>query len=151
MEKKKALNIVMKMCSRKEYCEADIRKKLQSWEINEESINWVLKELRKHDFINEKRYTTHFIHDKIWLNKWGKIKVQYFLNAKKIPSPIIHEFLDVIDEEKYKSMIRDVIGKKMKNIKAKSKLEKKSKLFRFGASRGYEQDILYSVLNEMLQ
>ncbi len=150
MEYKKALSKAMYLCSRKEYCVTEIFDKLCSWKVSEGKIEKIIKYLIKEQFIDEKRYVKHFVHDKIWLNKWGKRKVEFALKIKKVDPGITTTILDLIDTEKYYNLILNELEKKTGNIKSKSKINLKAKLFNFGANRGYENDYLYRAIDELV-
>ena len=47
MDYKKALNLAASLCSKKEYCCDDIRKKLLAWEITPKDCNRILDFLQK--------------------------------------------------------------------------------------------------------
>ncbi|NOZ46820.1 MAG: RecX family transcriptional regulator [Chlorobi bacterium] len=149
MDDKKALAKAMLLCSRKEYCVLEIASKLKKWEIKETKIDEIIVALKKEKFIDENRYAEFFVHDKIWINKWGKRKVAYQLRLKKIPEKIIATSLNKIESGKYENLIYSELIKKMKNINTKEVLKIKSKLLNFGLNRGYESEIVYRFIDKI--
>ena len=146
---KMALDKAMAQCSRREYCCDDIRKKLISWGVCNSDAEKIINALIKENFINESRYATAFVRDKFIYNKWGKIKIASHLKIRKIPSGIISSALDSIDNDVYLKLLTDLISDHRKRIKAKNSYELKAKLLRYGLSKGFENSLLYDILNEI--
>ena len=51
-----------------------------------------------------------------------------------------------IDEETYLAVIRELLENHSRSVRAKNDHELKSKLLRFGLSRGFEKGLLYDLL-----
>jgi regulatory protein len=129
------------LCSKSEKCKADIIPILESADLNGEEIENALDYLVKERFIDEERYANNFVHDKFYLNKWGKYKIAYLLRLKKIPEEIISLSLSQISEEDYSKTLRSLLSTKVKFVRGASKLEQKSKLIIFAQGRGFERDL----------
>jgi regulatory protein len=146
---KTMLGKAMAACSKREHCISEIEAMAESWGVTATDIRKILKALTDENFINEERYATAFVRDKFTYNKWGKLKISMHLKAKRIPAELIKNALDSIDEENYLKMIKDLISSHRKHVKAKNNYELKSKLLRYGLSKGFESHLLYDVLGEM--
>ncbi len=142
-----ALNKAMALCSRREYCITDIRSKLESWEIDDNGIILIINSLIGDNFINEDRFAAAFVKDKFNYNRWGKVKITAHLRSKKIPSQVITEALEAIDDETYLKVIKDLIAVHRRSVRARNNYELKAKLLRYGLSKGFESSILYDLLN----
>jgi regulatory protein len=138
----------MAQCSRREYCIDDIHNKLLLWGIGNYETDKILDILIKENFINELRYASAFVMDKFNYNKWGKVKIASHLKSKKIPPDYIQKSLDLIDNETYKKILKELVANHKNKVKAKNQYELKAKLLRYGQSKGYESSILYDLLNE---
>ena len=144
-----ALAKVMALCSSKECCCFDIRKKLESYDLSTEDTEKIMTRLLKEKFIDESRYAKAFVNDKFKYNGWGKIKIASQLKLKHISSEDIHEALSNIDEDEYMEKISSLLTSKRKSLKYKDNYDLKVKLLRFGMSRGFESDILYKLVGEV--
>ena len=71
------------------------------------------------------------------------------LRAKKISNNIIDEALAELDTDKYYETLKNELYKKRKSIKAKNLYDLKTKLARFGASKGYEPDLIFKAIDEL--
>lgn len=148
-EFKEALEKSRAQCSHKELCIEDIHKKLSLWGVSIEDIEKITKTLVKENFINETRYAQAFVNDKYKYNKWGKVKIAAHLRSKKLPSEVIGTALESIDNESYVKFVRGLLEGHRKSVKAKNQMDLKSKLLRFGLSKGFESSLLYDILNVM--
>jgi regulatory protein len=145
---KTALNKSMTLCSRRELCPADIRARLDSWGLPARESEKIISELIKENFINELRFAEAFARDKFKYNKWGKIKINAHLKAKHIQTDIIKSALDSLDNEAYLKLARDLIHNHRKSVRAKSAYDMKARLLRYGLSKGFENSVLYDILND---
>lgn len=143
-----ALSKAMARCSRRELCCEDIRRSLIAWGVEDNDAEKIIKTLISDNFINETRYAAAYVRDKFRYNKWGKIKIAAHLRAKKIPGDLIRSALEPIDDNEYVNFIRETINSHRKFVKAKNKYDLKAKLLRYGASKGFETNILYDILND---
>ena len=87
----RALKNLADKCSRKEYCSADIRKKLEQWELPEEEAAKVMQFLQEHHFVDDRRYARNYAEDKARFNRWGRQKIALMLRQKGIAPDLITE------------------------------------------------------------
>lgn len=141
MTEKEALNLAMKLCSKKEYASGDMLNKLREWELTDESAQKVISGLIREKFIDDRRYARAFVNDKLRFAKWGKIKISYMLRQKGIPADIISETLNSIDTGNYEEILYSELLKKAKTLKAENEYEFRGKLIQFATGRGFEYEI----------
>jgi regulatory protein len=141
---------MQKLCSRQERCTSEIRNKLNEYNLSIQEIERIIKILLKEDFINDERYAIAFAHDKFRFNKWGKIKIEYHLKRKGINDGYILKALENIDSEEYLQMIKSELIKRSKKDKSPNAFVLKSKLMRFGQSKGFETEFVFKIINEIL-
>lgn len=145
---KRSLEKAMALCAGREYCASDIRGKLKVWGISDSDAEKIITHLQINNFINDARYASAYASDKFRQNKWGKIKITMQLRAKSIPEYIINEALGKIPDDEYLKTISEVLASHRRLIRAKNTYELKSKLIRFGLSKGFENHLLYDLLDE---
>jgi regulatory protein len=142
-----ALNKAMALCAEREWCYSDMRQKLSSWGIQGNDIEKILNHLSHNKFIDEERYAVAFAKDRFRYNKWGRIKISSALKMKRIPEELIGNALDTIDDTEYLDLLKSIIEKQRKSIKAKNQYDLKGKLLRHCLSKGFESHIVYDLLN----
>src|SRR5690554_1929700 len=99
-DKNDVLKKMAALCSRSEQCSTDIHKKILAVGCLGDEADEILDQLIAEKFINDERYVKFYVADKFKLNKWGKIKIKYYLKMKNLPDSLIQNGLDLIDEEK---------------------------------------------------
>lgn len=143
-----ALKRLAAFCSKAERCKADIKKKLDYWEIPGQEQVLIIKELENNNFLNEDRYASAFINDKSKYNKWGAVKIRFELKKKGIAVSVIDRHLTSIDREENLERLRLLLINKQKTVKGKNPYEVRQKLIRFALGRGFTFEEIEKVLPE---
>ena len=133
-------------CSLSEHCVSDVEEKLILWNAQENDKQFIVNNLLKDDFINEKRYATAFVNDKFKFNKWGKIKISMALKQKRVDNKLIANALNSINEDEYDEVLAAILKTKLKTLKWKDEYEKTRKLFAFVQSRGFENEVIDRII-----
>jgi len=148
----KALAKMMDACSRAEKCSRDVRDKLRKWELPESEIVAIIEKLREQKFIDDDRYARAFVRDKSQFNRWGKTKIRYHLQAKGISPESIAVALTEIKEDKYQEQLEHILRNKIRGMMPiQDHYQAKAKLVRFAASRGFEAELIYAVVDKLLK
>lgn len=142
-----ALEKAASYCAYQERCHWDVEKKLKDWNVDIDIRDEIISDLIQQNFLNEERFAISFVSGKVNIKRWGRYKIKMELNSRYISSYSINKALQQIDEEKYILNLRDLIKKKAPSVVAKNSYEKKMKLLKYLASRGYETEII----NEQLE
>ena len=129
-------------CSISEHCVSEVEEKLSAWGVSVTDKQKIINRLISEDFINEKRFCIYFVKDKFRFNKWGKIKISYFLKQKGLSNELINKALETIDDGEYEEMLASILKTKLAGLKYEYEYEKQGKLFRFAQSRGFESNII---------
>ncbi|NCB08606.1 MAG: RecX family transcriptional regulator, partial [Bacteroidia bacterium] len=135
-------NRLAALCSRSEQCSPDIRKKIVALGFEDETAAEITAKLKEENFFDDERFIRSFVADKFKFNKWGKVKIRYYLKMKGLPGDLIENGLNSIDEDLYKQLLIKILKEKAKTIKKKDKFEKMGQLIRFAQGRGFEPEII---------
>ena len=147
-----AIQKLMKICSTREMCSYDLKKKMQQWGIEVQEQDKIIKYLAKEKYYSDKRYSEAFINDRIKIQKWGRIKIKHALHAKQLPDYIIDDLLEETDEENYFENLEEILKRKLRSVgRVKSIQEKKARLYRFAAGKGFESELIYKVLEKIIR
>lgn len=125
-------------CSASERCIQDVEKKIKAAGLTEEESGRIIARLLEERFIDESRFARYFVNDKLRFNKWGRIKINYELQRKGIPSAIRSEALAGIDGPEYRHLLLSLLKSKKKATRGKDDREVYAKLLRFAAGHGFE-------------
>ena len=137
------------ICSRGEICTFDIQAKLKAWGLMEEDAKGVITQLAKEKYLDDERFARAYVKDKFRFNNWGRQKIAYMLNAKKIGKEIQEAAFEEIEEETYSDKLLKLLTDKERTIKAKDQYDKRNKLMRFAMGRGFESNVIYAAFKEL--
>jgi regulatory protein len=143
-----ALNRAMALCAGREICSYDINRKLISRGLKDDEASKILNILIQDKFIDDERYALAFVKDKFRNNKWGRIKIGSALKMKRIPEEMIRNAMESINDEEYNNLLKSILAKQKKTIKAKNQFDLKGKLLRHCLAKGFESHLVYDLLNE---
>ena len=146
----KVLDRMRNLCSRREYCRADIMKKAMSaLDGDREKAEKVIEILVAEKYIDELRYASAFARDKSSISGWGETKIRYMLSSKGVPREIIDKALEEIDESKAMTRLEKLMENKYRSLKDDPQC--RLKMLRFGLGRGYGYDEVSEVLEFLMK
>ena len=137
------------ICSRGETCTFDIQAKLKVWGLMDEDAKAVINQLTKEKYLDDERFARAYVKDKFRFNHWGRQKIAYMLNAKKIGKEIQEVAFEEIEEESYSDKLVKLITDKERTIKSKDQYDKRNKLMRFAMGRGFESNKIFAAFKEL--
>jgi regulatory protein len=139
------------LCSKGEKSSCDIKKKLTEWGLDKYDASAVVEELKQEKYIDDSRFVQAYINDKFRLDKWGRVKIRYFLKQKGFADDVIEAGLKTIDDEKYVKLLIQTMKSKAKTIKSTDRYDKMAKIIRFAQNRGFEPEYIHRHLNEVVK
>ncbi len=146
-----AIKRMATLCSRKEYCEAEIKSRLAHLELSEEEMERVIARLKELDFLNEERYAEAYAKDKFRFNGWGATKIAVMLRAKGLSDETISHAVALIDKSEYSEKCLSLMRSKRKSITDSDKRIVAMKLIRFAAGRGFDYETARLAANKILK
>jgi regulatory protein len=135
-------------CAKEERCQSQVIDKLISLGLTREESEDCVAELICQGYINEQRYAELFAVSKFHQNKWGKIKIAYYLKQKRISEPCIKKGLEAIDYDEYISLIREIFSKKYYYISSDKRIKTK-KSFDFLLGKGFAYNDIVEAIKDM--
>ncbi len=148
---KEATIKLMQYCAYRDRSHKEVEEKLREMNMIPAAQEQIIMELMQEDFLNEERFARSFVRGKFRIKKWGKIKIKQELKFKEISAPIIKIALAEIDQQKYTATFYELAEKKLRLIKEDDKFKKKRKLADFLLRKGYESNLVYETINELLE
>src|SRR5690606_13178616 len=134
-------------CAYQERAKQEVRNKLYEWRIHQEDVENIIAQLIEDNFLNEERFAKAYTLGKFRMKGWGKIKIKQHLKAKNVSDPLIRLALKEISEEEYYKKIEETVKKKIKKPIPNISFTEKSKLYTYLQSKGFENDIIYNIIN----
>ncbi len=138
-------------CAYQERCHAEVRNKILSYACYGDDLEQIIAHLIKEDFLNEERFAQAYVSGKFRIKKWGKQKIKKALVDKQIGTYLIDKAIAQIDEQDYRDMLKQLLLRKMKQLRSADPYILHQKLFRYAYNKGYETDIIRSVLRTLIE
>lgn len=142
----KAVERLENLCMRAEHCTYEVRQKLYRWKINPEAGEKIISHLVKQRFVDDQRFARAFVNDKARFAGWGPRKIYMALIVKRINSETINQALAEVDDALFDNKLIELLQTKSKSLTEPNSFEGRTKLFRYGVSRGFAPDKVSSVI-----
>lgn len=145
---RKSLSRLQRLCSRAEYCSADMyRKALKDLDGDADAAAKVVAELTRDRYVDDARYAAAFAREKATLQGWGPVKIRFQLRGKGLSDAIIAEALQEIEPAKADEKLDKLLAAKARVLAGDPQF--KLKLIKFGLSRGYEYPAVEAALDRL--
>jgi regulatory protein len=141
---------IRRYCAYQERAHQEVRSKLFEYGLYGDDLEGILADLITDGFLNEERFAKAFAGGKFRMKKWGKIKIVHALEAKGITARCIQAGLKEIDENDYAKALRSFLEKKINEADEENLYAKRDKLSKAAILKGYEPELVWSVLRELL-
>jgi regulatory protein len=136
-------------CSYQERCIRETEGKLHDWAVQKKLIPGIIQKLEEEGFLNEERFAKAFAGGKFRMNKWGKHRIEFELRFRGILDEYIRKGIAEIDENDYLNTLHDLIEKKYREIKPQKDLNVREKIITFAQGKGFETDLILSIVKEL--
>lgn len=139
-------------CAYQDRCTFEVEQKLATWNIPNDQQTEIINHLLNNRFLDDNRFVESFISGKFKIKRWGKIKIKHHLIQKHIDKISIQEGLKKIDMEAYLNTLKHLAKRKFSEKKPKEDdWAIKRRVSAFLASKGYESDLIYEVVAEVIK
>ncbi len=137
-------------CVYQDRCHHEVEKKLNEMHMIPEACEVIILHLMEHDFLNEERFTKSFSRGKFKIKKWGKQRIIRELKMRDISEYNIKNGLNEIDPDEYRETLKEIAIKKRDSITEKNPYKKSQKISNFLFYRGFENNLVYEVVREIV-
>ncbi|WP_298884564.1 regulatory protein RecX [uncultured Polaribacter sp.] len=156
MDKKKSFTVdeikrkLENYCVYQDRCHKEVEQKMREYNLITEAKEMIFLSLMKDNFLNEERFAKSFARGKFRIKSWGKQRIVRELKFKDISDYNIKTALKEIDEEEYLSTIYRITENRNEIINETDIYKRKKKLIEFLMRKGFEADLIYKTVNEVV-
>lgn len=144
-EKEDVYNKCVKYISVRIRSTYEIREYLIKKQIEEPLIELTIDKLNKNNLLNDEKFTSAFINDKLNFTTMGPYRIEQELKKHKIEENIIYKYIRNISEETIDNKINKQIIKLMKSNKKKQNI--RNKIYMNLLSLGYSNEMILRNIN----
>lgn len=145
-----ALNKIFRYCAYQERSHLDVKNKLFEYEISSTKVDEILSYLITEGFLNEERYAKAFAGGKFRIMKWGRLKIQRELESSGVSTRNIARGLAEINPSEYSQTLLGLVKKKSNQVEDDNIYKKKNKVARFVMGKGYEPELVWEIVNDVM-
>ena len=139
-------------CAYQERTHEEVRNKLEKLYVLPDDVETIISQLITDNYLNEQRYASAYAGGKFRVKKWGRKRILLELKAKKVSEYNIRSALKEIPDKEYKEALAKLAQKKLATIQKteSEKLIQKKKLVTFLVQKGYEPELVWETINQLL-
>ena len=147
---KEALVKIQHYCAYQERSHKEVKNKLFEYGLYASEVDEILAQVITDGFLNEERFAKAFAGGKFRIKKWGRLKIKQELEMLGLTSRCVASGLKEIDASDYKKALKALIRKKASQITEKNEFKRKSLVARFVIGKGYESEIVWEMVKELV-
>ncbi|WP_456439074.1 regulatory protein RecX [Psychroserpens sp.] len=137
-------------CAYQERCHKEVNQKLYEMKMIPEARDEIIVHLLQYNFLNEERFAKAFVRGKFRIKKWGKQRLRLELKRKDINKTIITIALKEIDTDEYFNTFNELALKRVEMIRETNAQKKRKKLADYLFYRGWESQLVYDKIRELI-
>ena len=137
-------------CVYQDRCHKEVESKLREYNVIPEARELILLSLMEEGFLNEERFCKSFARGKFRIKKWGKERIIRELKFRDVSVYNIKTALKEINEEEYMETLYELVHKKNNSLNESNIYKRKKKIVDYVRYRGYESNLIFQVVNELV-
>ncbi|MGC4023017.1 MAG: regulatory protein RecX [Cyclobacteriaceae bacterium] len=145
-----ALSKIYRYCAYQERSHREVKNKLFEYGLYTNQVDEIVSRLITEGFLNEERFAKAFAGGKFRMLKWGRIKIEQELEREGLTPRCIARGLKEIDSSDYSKTLKSLVKKKAALTKEENAFKRKNKIARFVIGKGYEPELVWQAVNELL-
>lgn len=151
LTKEQAVQKLKHYCTYQERSHQEVKQKLYALRVPVKEHDDIIAALIEEDYLNEERFAKQFTGGKFRMKGWGKKKIIQKLKEKQVSPYVIKAAMKEIDEEDYVSSLKEEAESKYDLLKNEQYLVRKKKTMDYLLQKGYEPELITSVLNQIIK
>lgn len=147
--KEQALQKIRHYAAYQERCHYEIKEKLYSFALRKTDVEEIVSILIAENYLNEERFAVQYATGKFRIKQWGRNKIKYELQLKKISPYCIKKAMTAINETDYLDTLKKLAEKKWKNLKAEQYVVRHAKTQTYLLNKGYDFQLVKAVIADL--
>lgn len=147
---KEALVKIQHYCAYQERSHKEVKNKLFEYGLYPSEVDELISQAISDGFLNEERFAKAFAGGKFRIKKWGKVKIQNELEFMGVSKRNLATALKEIDRSDYIKTLKDLIKKKAAQTTEQNQYKRKNLIARFVISKGYESELVWEMMKELI-
>ncbi|MBC7891958.1 MAG: RecX family transcriptional regulator [Sphingobacteriaceae bacterium] len=141
-----ALKKAAAFCAYQERTQQEVRQRLREWGVWGDEAEEIIVRLIEDGFLNEERFARAFAGGKFRVKSWGRVKIEQELRQRGLSGHTLKAGLSEISADDYRQTLQELLDKKAVALSDEEPFARRQKLARYAISKGYEPDLVWSLL-----
>ena len=141
---------IYRYCAYQERSHQEVRSKLFEYGLHAGEVDELMARLITEGFLNEERFAKAFSGGKFRIKKWGRLKIQRALASRGLTENCIARGMKEIDGTDYNKALKEILKKKAKQLDERNPFKKRDKVARFAIGKGYEPELVWDIVKELM-
>ncbi len=137
----------LKLITFRDRTQKELRDKLTQKGYDENTVEDVIAFLEEYGYINDFKYSQHFINDCVNLKKWGKIRIRSELLKRGVKRDVFESILEETFADGSDDALINQIQTRFKNSDL-GNIKERTRIFNFFLRRGYCAEEIKGALNK---
>ncbi len=137
-------------CAYQERCHKEVTGKLWEMHMIPEAIDKIVVHLIENNYLNEERFAKSFARGKFNIKKWGRQRITSELKFRNISRFNIKAALKEIEDSTYLNAFDELADKRLAQLTEKNPQKRRKKLADYLLYRGWESDLVYAKVKELV-
>jgi len=146
--KEVAITEMQRYCAIQDRSHKEVRTKLIEHQVYGDTAEDIIADLITEGFLDEERFARSYARGKFRMNDWGRNKIIQELKFKGVSAYSIKAAMEEIPEQDYLDKLAGLLEKKSQHTSFKNAFERTKKLTDYALSKGYEYEIIKTVLQK---
>ena len=138
----------LKLITFRDRTQKELRDKLTQKGYDEKTVEDVIAFLEEYGYINDFKYSQHFINDCINLKKWGKIRIRSELLKRGVKRDVFESILEEAFIDGSDVTLINQIVTRFKNSDL-GNIKERTRIFNFFLRRGYNAEEIKGAINKV--
>lgn len=137
-------------CSYQDRCHQEVQEKLRPFSLSTIEKDSIVVHLIQENYLNEERFARSFARGKHRIKHWGKNRIVNELKQRAISQPNIKLALQEITEEEYLETFAKLSERLWDSIRESNALKKRKKFCDYLLRKGWESNLVYEKMKEIM-
>ena len=146
-----AMRKMERYCAYQERCHHEVSEKLKGMRMIPAAIDTIIAHLVENDFLNEERFSKAFARGKFHVKNWGRNRITRELKQRQVSRFNIAAALSEIAADEYAETLHMLANKRLGQLREPHLLKRKRKLTDYLLYRGWEPELVYEKVNELVK
>ena len=129
----------------------ELHGRLKQKKYSDEMVDRVIEGFRKQGLVDDEKFAKLFAESRIYSRPTGKKQLAMDLKKKGLSPELVTQTVANLKDYDEKKMVRELALKRLKSMAGISREKKKTRLFGFLKRRGFGNESIFFVLNEVLK